>query len=157
MASEFLAAVRRSRDLHLPWVVAPDSLATYRAYLARLARENHLGWFVMADGELAGVINVNEIVYGAFRSGHLGYYGFVPWNGRGCMRSGMLRAVTRAFRVHRLHRLEANIQPDNQPSRRLVESLGFRLEGYSPRYLKIRGRWRDHERWAITREEWSSA
>jgi len=67
---------------------------------------------------------------------------------------GLAEVITRAFRVHRLHRLEANIQPGNEPSRRLVERLGFNREGFSPRYLKIGGRWRDHERWAITREAW---
>jgi ribosomal-protein-alanine N-acetyltransferase len=155
MASRFLAAVRRSRDLHRPWVVAPDSLAAYRAYIERLETDQYLGYFVMTgEGELAGVINVNEIVHGAFCSGYLGYYAFAPRNGHGYMRAGMRKVITRVFGVHRLHRLEANIQPDNEPSRRLAASLGFRVEGFSPRYLKIRGRWRDHERWAITREEW---
>jgi len=62
--------------------------------------------------------------------------------------------VSRAFRQLRLHRLEANIQPDNEASRRLVKRLGFKLEGFSPRYLKIAGKWRDHERWAVTAENW---
>jgi ribosomal-protein-alanine N-acetyltransferase len=57
--------------------------------------------------------------------------------------------VRDAFRRLRLHRLEANVQPGNRASIRLVRRLGFRREGYSPRYLKIQGRWRDHERWAL--------
>jgi ribosomal-protein-alanine N-acetyltransferase len=61
--------------------------------------------------------------------------------------------MRRAFGAMRLHRLEANIQPGNRESIRLVRRLGFRREGFSPRYLKIRGRWRDHERWAIVNEE----
>jgi ribosomal-protein-alanine N-acetyltransferase len=54
----------------------------------------------------------------------------------------------------RLHRVEANIQPRNRASIALVKSLGFRQEGYSPRYLKIGGRWRDHERWALLVDDW---
>jgi len=105
--------------------------------------------------ELAGVININEIVQGSFRSGYLGYYAFVPHTERGYMTEGLRAVVSQAFRVLRLHRLEANIQPDNEASRRLVQRLGFRQEGFSPRYLKVAGRWRDHERWALTAEEWT--
>jgi ribosomal-protein-alanine N-acetyltransferase len=71
------------------------------------------------------------------------------------MREGVRLAVHAAFRQLRLHRLEANIQPANARSIALVKSLGFQLEGYSPRYLKIGQRWRDHERWAILREAFS--
>ena len=59
-----------------------------------------------------------------------------------------------AFDTLRLHRLEANIQPSNQASIALVRRAGFTREGFSRRYPKINGRWRDHERWAILREDW---
>jgi ribosomal-protein-alanine N-acetyltransferase len=101
---------------------------------------------VTESGELAGAININEIVRGSFRSGYLGYYAFVPHNRRGYMTTGLRTVVSRAFQKLRLHRLEANIQPDNEASRRLVKRLAFKLEGFSPRYLKVAGRWRDHER-----------
>ena len=57
--------------------------------------------------------------------------------------------IKRAWKELKLHRLEANIQPENAASIGLVKGLGFSKEGYSPAYLKIGGRWRDHERWAI--------
>ncbi len=65
--------------------------------------------------------------------------------------------MTLAFSTHALHRLEANIQPENERSQALVRSLGFRLEGHSPRYLEINGVWRDHNRFAITSEEFARA
>lgn len=95
-----------------------------------------------------------EIVRGAFQGAYLGYYMFVPYAQKGYMHEGLSLVLTRAFRELALHRLEANIQPDNVASLRLVRGLGFRREGLSPRYLKIGGRWRDHERWALLAEEW---
>ena len=61
--------------------------------------------------------------------------------------------MTYAFGDLGLHRVEANIQPGNAASIALVKGAGFRLEGVSPRYLKIGGVWCDHERWAMTVEE----
>lgn len=154
--ADFLAAVERSRVLHHPWVQAPSSSDAYRDYLSRHQDARGAAFFVWRETPraLVGVVNVSEIVYGGFRSAYLGYYAFVPHAGRGLMRDGLARVITHAFRVMKLHRLEANIQPGNRRSRALVKTLGFRREGLSPRYLKINGRWRDHERWAILSEDW---
>ena len=154
---EFLAAVARSRKLHGHWATPPRTVEAFEAYLKRLKQSVYVGHWVRTEAnELAGVININEIVRGTFCSGYLGYYAFVPHNGRGYMTAGLRAVISQAFRRLRLHRLEANIQPDNDDSLHLVQRLGFRKEGFSPRYLKVAGRWRDHERWALTAEEWVS-
>ena len=120
-----------------------------------MRRPTYVGHFICAhgSGELVGVANISEIVRGAFRSGYLGYYVFVPYERQGLMTEGLSLVVDDAFRRIGLHRLEANVQPDNKASLRLVRRLGFRREGYSPRYLKIGGRWRDHERWALLADD----
>lgn len=147
-----------SRRLHRGLVAPPRTAQQFRAYLLRLQKPTHLGHFVcLSGGELAGVININEIVRGGFRSAYLGYYAFVPHDGAGHMRRGLELVLSRAFRKYKLHRLEANIQPGNARSIALVKRLGFRQEGYSPRYLRISGKWRDHERWALTIEDWRDA
>jgi ribosomal-protein-alanine N-acetyltransferase len=154
-AEGFLAAVARSKKLHGRWVEPPSTPSAYAAYVRRLRRRTHSGYLVFTrEGELAGVINISEIVRGAFCSGYLGYYAFAPHQRKGYMSAGLRLVIERAFSRLGLHRLEANVQPGNQPSRRLVERVGFRLEGYSERYLKIAGRWRDHERWALTVGDW---
>jgi [ribosomal protein S5]-alanine N-acetyltransferase len=109
-----------------------------------------------SDGAILGVINLNEIVRAAFQSAYLGYYAFRPHAGEGYMTEGLALVLRHAFRRLGLHRLEANLQTGNRASRALVRRLGFRKEGFSPRYLKIGGRWRDHERWAIVREVWAA-
>lgn len=151
----FLAAARRSRDLHRPWSSPPATPSRFRSYLKSCRRGGDAGYLILSSaGELVGVVNVSEVVRGPFRSGYLGYFAFAPHQGRGYMTAGLAAVVNRAFRGMRLHRLEANIQPGNKDSIALVKRLGFRKEGYSERYLKISGRWRDHERWAITVERW---
>lgn len=154
---EFLSAVRRSRALHSRLVTPPGTREKYRQYLKSGRSERHANFFVtlQGGGELIGVVNVENIVRGFFKSASLGYYAFDPHFGNGLMREGVELAIVHAFGALKLHRLEANIQPDNLRSKALVQSLGFDLEGYSRRYLKIGGHWRDHERWALLSEEWT--
>jgi ribosomal-protein-alanine N-acetyltransferase len=152
---EFLAAVRRSRSLHRHWASPPRTPAQYRAFVKRAKEPQHVCRFVCTkDGELAGVININEIIRGVAQFGYLGYYALAPNDTRGLLREGLQLVIEDAFTRHKLHRLEANIQPDNKRSIALVYGLGFRLEGYSAKYLKLAGKWRDHERWAMTVEDW---
>jgi len=148
---EFLAAVRASGALHRPWTSPSATPQRFRAYLKRMRQPENRGVLVCerGTGALVGVINLSNIVLGPFRSAYLGYYAFSGFERRGLMREGLNAVVQHAFKSMKLHRLEANIQPGNAASLALVRSCGFSKEGYSPRYLKIGGRWRDHERWAI--------
>lgn len=148
---EFLALVRKSRSLHQPWVAAPDTPAKYRAYIRRMKPPSNYAFVVCRkhDRAAVGVINISNIVRGLFQSGYLSYYVFAGHEGQGYMKEGLRAVIRHAFKVLRLHRLEANIQPGNHASRALVVACGFKQEGYSPKYLKIGGRWRDHERWAL--------
>lgn len=153
---EFLRAVRRSRSLHKGLTSPPGDKEAFRRYVNARRQRNRASFLIVPEnsGDIAGVINVSEIVRGPFQSAYLGYYAFVPFAGRGIMRQGLQQVVSYCFRELKLHRLEANVQPANERSIALVRGLGFRKEGFSPRYLKICGKWRDHERWAILADEW---
>jgi ribosomal-protein-alanine N-acetyltransferase len=134
-------------------VAPPASPASFRAALIRWRRSTHAAFFIWNGSSLVGVVNISEIVGGTFQSAYLGYYAFEPLAGRGLMRQGLSEVIAHAFDEMKLHRLEANIQPTNRRSVKLVRSLGFTREGFSRRYLKIAGRWRDHERWALLAED----
>jgi ribosomal-protein-alanine N-acetyltransferase len=145
----FVQAARASRALHKPWITAPCDAEAFERYLSRFTAPTSFGFVVqLGSGELVGAIHLTNIIYGAFRSGYLGYYGFAGHTGQGLMRQGLQAVVKHAFKDLGLHRVEANIQPGNAASIALVKACGFEQEGYSPAYLKIGGRWRDHERWA---------
>jgi ribosomal-protein-alanine N-acetyltransferase len=150
-AAEFIAAARASRALHRPWVQAPDTPERFRAWVDRMVPPAHHAYLVRRrdTGALVGVINLSNIVLGAFCSGYLGYYAFAGHERQGLMGEALRAVIRHAFGSLGLHRLEANIQPENRASIALAASCGFAREGFSPRYLKIGGRWRDHERWAI--------
>ena len=152
---EFLALMRSSRRSLRPWVEPPADRLAFAAYLKRTRRPTERGFFVCRreDRIIAGVINVSQIFHGAFQSAYLGFYAGASFMGMGYMSEGLRLVLRHAFSELGLHRLEANIQPGNRASIRLVRRAGFRREGFSPRYLKIFGRWRDHERWAVTVED----
>jgi len=152
---EFLDAVARSRRLHGRWVAPPADPEAFAGHLRRVRRRNAAGLLVRRrdGGDLVGSLTLSQIVPDPFRSGYLGYYAFSPHQGHGFMSEALDLTLRHAFGPLRLHRVEANVQPGNAASIALVRRAGFRLEGYSPRYLKVAGRWRDHERWAMTVED----
>lgn len=154
-AEEFLSLVRASRRYHRPWIYPPMTPDAFRRLVER--RESDLYYpcflFLRETDALVGVANLSEIVRGVFLSAYLGFYGHAGYAGQGLVREGVQLLVRHAFRKLKLHRLEANVQPANRSSLALVRALGFRKEGLSRRYLKIGGRWRDHERWALLAED----
>ena len=153
---------RISRDLHRPWEPAPDEgVDPYGedAYLRFLTdadtntSQRHLVCRT-SDHALVGYVGLSQIIMGPFCSCYIGYWTGAPHTGLGHATEAVALGLVRAFTQIGLHRVEANIIPDNGPSLAVVRRCGFREEGYSPRYLKIAGTWRDHTRWAITVEDW---
>ncbi|WP_416481861.1 GNAT family N-acetyltransferase [Streptomyces sp. CL12] len=152
---EFTARARESKDLHRPWLFPPDTEDAYAEYAGRLIDDPTKAGFLVcerAGGDIAGFININNIVRGGFRCGALGYGAFAHAAGRGLMREGLDLVIGHAFGPLGLHRLEINAQPENLASAALARGAGFRLEGFSPKMIYIDGDWRDHERWALTAE-----
>lgn len=149
----FLQAMSRSQSFHHPWVKSPQTSQEFDDYFQRLQQPNQKGFLVCERSNIVGVFNVNEIVRGFFQSAYLGFYAVANYAGQGYMSTGLKLVLHKVFDEMKLHRLEANIQPENMSSISLVKRNGFRKEGFSPKYLKINKEWHDHERWAITYED----
>lgn len=155
-ADELMGLQAASRDHLRPWVEPFRSREAFAEWVDRSALSTYNVNLICrrSDGVILGAANLSQIHMGPLCSAYLGYWIGAPFAGQGLMRAGLRLLLDRAFGPLGLHRVEANIQPRNLASIGLVRSLGFRCEGYSPRYLKIGGRWRDHERWALLAEEW---
>jgi ribosomal-protein-alanine N-acetyltransferase len=151
---EFLELVRASVDLHRPWMSLPSTAEAFQALIARYDQPAEECLLVCArdTGAIAGMVNINSIIRGRFQCASIAYAAFAPTAGQGFMSEGLELVLRYAFEDLRLHRLEAQIQPENTASIKLVQRRGFRKEGYSPDLLFIDGAWRDHERWALTVE-----
>ena len=153
--AEFLAAVAASRALHQPWVAPPATPQRYQHFVRHSVAPSHHAFLLrrrpaagQPSGQLVGCVNLSHVVMGTLCSGYLGYFAFAGHQGQGLLAEGLRAVLRHAFGPLKLHRVEANIQPGNAASMALVQACGFSREGYSPAYLKINGRWRDHERWA---------
>jgi ribosomal-protein-alanine N-acetyltransferase len=155
-AVEFISLMRASRSFHRPWATAPADEERFAAYLADSRRPDFEAMLAcrLDDDAILGFFNLSQIARGLLQSAYLGYAVGKPFAGQGYMRQGLELVLRSAFTDLRLHRVEANIQPGNKASIALAQGAGFRREGFSPRYLKIGGRWRDHERWAILVDDW---
>lgn len=135
----------------------PQVRPTYRQMIRHLRAEAQAGrmlpFVVEHEGRLAGQLTVAGITWGSMCSAHIGYWIDRRVAGRGVIPTAVALATDHCFRTVGLHRIEICIRPENTPSRRVVEKLGFREEGMRPRYLHIDGAWRDHLAYALTADE----
>lgn len=148
---DFLFAARASRELHKDRVEVPCTARAFRRYASEMRTSDDIAFLVRRrdTSELAGVIELQDIFMGNFCNAYVIYYAFSDHTQQGLMREALTEVISIAFGKLRLHRLEANIQPENHASRRLAKACGFQKEGVSLQFLKKGGEWRDHERWAL--------
>ncbi len=148
----FTRLARESLAFHESLVVAPKTTDAFARYLQGF-ESGAKGYVICRDGgtQIVGFVNVNGIVGAPYHRGILGYGIFEPFARRGYMRQALRQIVGLCFTELGLHRIEADIQPSNQASARLVRSLGFRCEGLSEGFVQINGEWRDHHRWALVK------
>lgn len=109
---------------------------------------------IFVDQQIAGEVNLNNVIRGALQSCTVGYWIDQVHAGHGYTAEGVVLVLQFAFEQIGLHRVEICIVPRNHRSRRIVEKLGIRDEGVAQRFLEINGTWEDHIRYAITSEEW---
>ena len=153
---EVITTVRTNRRLHRPWVYPTETKAAFDGYIRRNQAPDFVGLLIcrLSDDRILGMANLCQIFRGNLQGAYLGFWASAESAGQGYMKEGLKLVLRYAFKKLKLHRLEANVQPANEPSKALIKRCGFRYEGFSPRYLKVGGVWRDHERWAIHAEEW---
>ncbi len=128
--------------------------ARFEAFREEFARRQSLRLLVRArsapEGDVLGVVNFSNFVWGYFRACHLGFALDERWQGRGVMREALEASIAYVFDELGLHRVMANHLPTNERSAKVLRAMGFVPEGYARDYLFIRGAWRDHVLTALT-------
>jgi [ribosomal protein S5]-alanine N-acetyltransferase len=150
----FVSLARTSLPFHRPWIKLPTDSNAFEQYLSKFDNEISFGFVVCKEESIVGFISLSGIERDPYQRGRLGYGVFEQYANMGYMSFGLKQVVRLGFDELGLHRLEADIQPGNEPSRRLVRRNGFTCEGISRRFIRIDGEWMDHERWALTVDEW---
>lgn len=161
---EWTAVRRRNAAWLSPWEATvplsagpPSWPRGFGQYVRSMDQQARRGltrpWAVELDGELVGQVTVTGITYGSLCSAAIGYWISEHVAGRGLTPLAVAMASDDCFYTLGLHRVEINIRPENAPSLRVVQKLGFRDEGLRRAYLHINGRWADHRTFALTREE----
>jgi ribosomal-protein-alanine N-acetyltransferase len=130
-----------------------DVKASIRSLQAHARSGGGVPFAVEYDGEFAGQLNVSGITYGSLSSATIGYWVAERFAGRGVTPTAVALATDHCFFGIGLHRMEICIRPENAPSLRVVQKLGFRYEGLRRRYIHINGAWRDHFCFGLVVEE----
>lgn len=150
-----------NRDWLQPWeATSPSGIRSWnvRGLVTSLLSQQRQGtvlpFVILYRGELAGQLNVFDILQGSVSTGTVGYWVAERFAGRGITPTAVALATDHLFQKHRLNRVEINIRPENKASLRVVEKLGFTLEGYLRRYIHIDGDWRDHHSYSMLHDDW---
>ncbi len=154
--AEFTGLSKESRKFHKNLVSPSVDRNGFDEYLERNESETNECFLIcrIEDEAIVGTINLSQIFRRAFQNAYLGYFLFDKFTGFGLMTGAVELILKYAFQTLKLHRVEANVQPNNVASIAVLKRTNFTREGFSPKYLKIGGRWRDHERWAVIVEDW---
>jgi len=147
-----------NREWLEPWEATRPSadldatLPSFSQMVRRFRREGRAGrsltlaiWFHDGKGwNFVGQVTLGGIIYGAFRGAHIGYWIDQRFANRGITTRAVQLISEYGFQSLQLHRIEINLRPENEASRRVAEKAGFIFEGVRNRYLHISGEWRDH-------------
>lgn len=160
----FIAYHERSRDHLRPWSPRmPEGVTLDQFFTQQLDRAQRgladgtvlrLGAFLLDGNELVGMFNLNNIVRGVFEGADAGWQIAARHTGKKLATEGVYALLDIALapphpapahpRGLNLHRVQANIIPQNTASLKVAENCGFRREGLAEKMLKINGAWQDH-------------
>lgn len=142
----------------------PDGIEkspTFKDVLGQSKRSAKLGstfmFAIEVDNHLVGQITLGNVVFGSLRSAYIGYWIDEMYANRGIMTTAVALLTQYSLTEGNLHRIEISIRPENAPSIRVVEKLGFENQELRPRYLHIDGDWRDHLIFVMTSENLNSS
>lgn len=157
-AAAFVRAAVASADLHRGWATPPVTRAGFLEYVERTAHPAVEGFLALRreDDALLGRLTLSQVARGGYQRASLGYEVMAGHERRGYATEAVRLVLAHAFGTLGLHRVEADVQPDNVPSLALVRRVGFRHEGFSPGFLYVAGAWRDHERFAMLTDEFEA-
>jgi ribosomal-protein-alanine N-acetyltransferase len=153
---EFTALMKRNQAFFRSLVPTFKGRASFDEWITRNRFDDYFGFVICRreDGIIIGKVNLFQIIRRGLQSANVGYLISREHTRNGYATEALELMLRFAFCQVKLHRVEADIQPPNKASLALVRGAGFTREGFSPRYVKIGGRWRDHERWALRVEDW---
>ena len=153
---ELIALYRSSRKHFAGYASSNYTRERFETLLEEAAKETNAAFVVcrVEDGAIVGTLNLSQIFRRLFQNAYIGYQLFAGHTGNGYMTEAVELALRHAFVTLKLHRIGASVQPWNKPSIAVLRRTGFTKEGYARRMLKINGKWRDHEQWAILKEDW---
>ncbi|MBL8886113.1 MAG: GNAT family N-acetyltransferase [Phycisphaerales bacterium] len=157
--AEWVALRESSLDHLLPWeprLKVRSESERWESFFGTSDSEDRQRFLICRneDARMVGYVGLNGIRHGVLQGCELGYWIGKQFTRKGYMTEALLLAIRHAFGHMKLHRVEANVQPGNTASIGVVKKAGLRFEGIALRFLQIDGKWCDHERWAMTSEEW---